>query len=93
MVFDSACTSADEVSAKIRGAKKGKLLPKSYPNTKRFKLKGIQPKSRAGANKLMKRLSLLGIPFAIAAGGTAYTRGKKPGTAGNERKDAIGCGG
>lgn len=87
MVFDSACTSADEVSAKIRGAKKGKLLPKSYPNTKRFKLKGIQPKSRAGANKLMKRLSLLGIPFAIAAGGTAYTRGKKPGTAGNERKE------
>lgn len=87
MVFESACKSAVKVSAKIRAAKKGKLLPKSFPSTKRFKLKGIKPKTQAAANRLMSRLSVLGIPFAIAAGETTSTRGKGAGTAGNERKE------
>lgn len=86
-VLDASFEAGKNLKKTIQAARRGKVRPKSYPNTKRFKLKGIQPKSRAGANKLMKRLSLLGIPFAIAAGGTAYTRGKKPGTAGNERKE------
>ena len=59
-VLDASFEAGKNLKKTIQAARRGKVRPKSYPNTKRFKLKGIQPKSRAGANKLMKRLSLLG---------------------------------
>lgn len=88
-ILGNAVESGGKVSESIKKARKKKIWPQSYPKTKRFKLRGIRPKNKAAANKLIKRLSILGVPFTIAASGSAYAggRGTRAGTAGNERQE------
>lgn len=80
----STLKSEEKLEKTIAKARKNKIIPKSFSGTTRFKLKGIQPRNRASANRLTSRLTAFGIPFGTAAGRTIGS--KTPGTAGNERR-------
>lgn len=81
----STLKSEEKLRKTIAKARKNKIIPKSFPSNTKFKLKGIQPRNRASANRLMSRLTAFGMPFITAPGrpipkvaGTAGNGGRKP---------------
>lgn len=64
-MLSATLSSRDKLIKTLEKARKQGMIPKTAPNGKQYKIKGVQPKNPNSANRLAIRFNVLGINFKL----------------------------